>query len=473
MKTINKKGIRIYKGNPFKECELGREKMARRLTEIVKNVNADNGFVIGINSPWGTGKTTFIDMWKALLEKEEKNIICVKFKAWDNNFYNDPLVSILENLNEAIDKDIYKKIKPYIKSTTDTLVHDAIKAKSKELIDISRVKKEDELLKIYNNLKEKIKDIKVGLSELNQKLDKEGKLRVIFFIDELDRCRPNYAIEVLEIIKHFFSAKGFIFVLSLNKSQLLKSISTIYGKGIDSEGYLRRFIDIDYSLPMPSKEKYIESLIKKHKLTEEKDLTNMLFRALNDKKISLRDIEKLFFKLKIFIHFKTEINYSDLECFDDFDNDAYFNLGYCDSRYSDVEEENNKKIYKKRIISLLPFYYFLINFLDKELYNYILKNNITVLNVANEEIGERYKKSLKLFSFYENKELVEFSSAGNAIVDKINNILNYSDRKYCDTHIKIKSDNNLKELTLDLKSLFDKGEFIIKNDIEMINGIND
>ena len=265
MDTINKNYIEISPENPFKNCKLGREKIARSLTEIIKYINVDNGFVISIDSPWGTGKTTFIEMWKVLLEKE-KNIICVKFNAWDNDFYNDPLVSILENLSEAIEediekkvehiaKDVYENIKSNLKSKGKTLVCDAIKAKTYGLIDISKEKNDDELLKKYNNLKEKSKKIKNGLIELKKSFGESNELRIIFFIDELDRCRPDYAIKVLEIIKHFFSAEGYVFILSLDKDQLSKSISTIYGQGMDSEGYLKRFIDIDYSLPMPSKKK--------------------------------------------------------------------------------------------------------------------------------------------------------------------------------------------------------------------------
>ena len=53
--------------------------------------------------------------------------------------------------------------------------------------------------------------------------------RLLIFIDELDRCRPTFAIETLEVVKHFFNVPNVVFVFSLDMNQLQKSIKTIYG----------------------------------------------------------------------------------------------------------------------------------------------------------------------------------------------------------------------------------------------------
>ena len=81
----------------------------------------------------------------------------------------------------------------------------------------------------------------------------------IFIVDELDRCRPTYAIEMLERIKHLFTIENVIFVLSVDQSVLHESIKGFYGSSsISAENYLRRFIDVEYCLPDPSIEKFIE-----------------------------------------------------------------------------------------------------------------------------------------------------------------------------------------------------------------------
>jgi hypothetical protein len=113
----------------------------------------------------------------------------------------------------------------------------------------------------YTKKKEGIEDFKKQLGEYLG--NGEFKHPVVFIIDELDRCRPDYAVEFLEKIKHFFSVEGIVFVLALDKKQIGNSIKGFYGSDlIDSEEYLRRFIDIEYRLPQPEFKDYCDYLYK-------------------------------------------------------------------------------------------------------------------------------------------------------------------------------------------------------------------
>ncbi len=92
---------------------------------------------------------------------------------------------------------------------------------------------------------------------------------LIVMIDELDRCRPSYAIELLEVAKHLFSVDHIVFVLAVNRSELAHSIRALYGSDFDAEGYLRRFFDVDFRLPEPDRKSFIDAMmdtqqIKKH-----------------------------------------------------------------------------------------------------------------------------------------------------------------------------------------------------------------
>ncbi len=78
--------------------------------------------------------------------------------------------------------------------------------------------------------------------------DKETK-PVVIFIDELDRCRPSFAVQLLERIKHLFDVPNLIFVLLMNKNQLEKAIEGVYGSGTDAKGYLSKFINLFLHLP--------------------------------------------------------------------------------------------------------------------------------------------------------------------------------------------------------------------------------
>lgn len=94
-----------------------------------------------------------------------------------------------------------------------------------------------------------ISDMKTGLSDIVDQLSDAGiKLPITIIIDELDRCRPTYAIKVLEEVKHLFDVPGIAFVLGLHGKQLAHSISAAYGVGFDSQAYLRRFFNRRYIL---------------------------------------------------------------------------------------------------------------------------------------------------------------------------------------------------------------------------------
>jgi hypothetical protein len=118
----------------------------------------------------------------------------------------------------------------------------------------------------HNTKKQSIKEFKKLMEEavaLIPQTDATLKPPLFIFIDELDRCRPTYAIELLENIKHLFSVSGVVFILATDSDQLGHSIRSVYGQGIDAGAYLRRFIDQTYQLPEPSYEQFAELLFKK------------------------------------------------------------------------------------------------------------------------------------------------------------------------------------------------------------------
>ena len=94
------------------------------------------------------------------------------------------------------------------------------------------------------------------------------KPSLIICIDELDRCRPTFAIEMLERIKHLFDVPGIVFVLSIDKAQLESSTAAVYGERINAPEYLRRFIDVEYALPTVQGKGFTEVLFKRFNLDE-------------------------------------------------------------------------------------------------------------------------------------------------------------------------------------------------------------
>lgn len=267
---IKHQELTIPEENPFENCKLDRRRYAMVLTDIV-NTYAD-GFVLAINNEWGTGKTTFVKMWEQhLINKKFKTIY---FNAWENDFDSNPLVAIMSELktltnkdNDAIFKSVVQKGAVLVRNVTPAL----LKAVAKKYIDIESITDAientakgateilEEEIKEYAKKKETILDFRKELEEFVKKTETEKPL--IFIIDELDRCRPNYAVEVLEQMKHFFSVPGIVFVLSIDKNHLASAVRGFYGsEQINTDEYLRRFIDLEYSIPQPSNKTFCSYL---------------------------------------------------------------------------------------------------------------------------------------------------------------------------------------------------------------------
>ncbi len=258
---IRHNDIVINKTDPFSNCKLGRKEYAIVLTDIVKNFN--DGFVLAIDNEWGTGKTTFIKMWKQYLDNEDFKTLY--FNAWENDFEQDILVTLISELkelktskNEESFKKVINKAFPLAKSLALGLLKTQIEKHVgnefvQEFINQTSSSVADglqEQIEIYTSKKKSIVEFKESLEKFVSQTTENKP--VVFIIDELDRCRPNYAVELLEQLKHLFSVPGIVFVLSIDKIQLGNAVRGVYGSDlIDSNEYLRRFIDIEYSIPEP------------------------------------------------------------------------------------------------------------------------------------------------------------------------------------------------------------------------------
>ena len=82
---------------------------------------------------------------------------------------------------------------------------------------------------------------------------------VVIMVDELDRCSPEYAVEMLQLLEHIFYAENVVFVVSVNRAELAHSVKGFYGEGFDADGYLERFFDDVFGLPASNSAQYIRS----------------------------------------------------------------------------------------------------------------------------------------------------------------------------------------------------------------------
>lgn len=257
IKTINK--------NYFQRIKL--------LKKIIKKLSVDPNNIksICINAPWGTGKTVFVHELNYLINNSQdlsklnkdldlseikiaKDIGCYYFNSWENDSINLPTLSLLYNIlhdETWASAEFINKIDVLKKNAANLLV----RILSRGSLGINDFKIDN--TSIFDGIfsSNKIKE------EFNKTIDEYLKIKkmkkLIIILDELDRCRPDYAVNMLESIKHFFNNKKLIFIISTDLIQLSHTIKKFYGDNYDSDLYLQRFFDRIITLDNPHINDYI------------------------------------------------------------------------------------------------------------------------------------------------------------------------------------------------------------------------
>jgi len=263
----------IDRENPFLNDKLNRERNAVVLTQLFGDIAGPA--VISINASWGSGKTTFIKMFKQYLLN--RGFPAIYFNAWETDYQDNPLIAFIGEISSGIDelkkqefeidraRKSFKKLKKTGKDILKKSIHTAVKTAGYKALDIDKASDDvlsdftsgvlEDQIKNYSATKDLVKKFREQLIELASELqhnDNNHDLKykpLIFFIDELDRCRPDHAVQVLEKIKHLMDVDGVIIVLSIDMEQLGHSVKTIFGQNMKERSYLRKFIDFEYNLP--------------------------------------------------------------------------------------------------------------------------------------------------------------------------------------------------------------------------------
>lgn len=295
----------IPKDEPFKNDALkDREKAGKVLTEFIEAV--ETPFVISLNAEWGQGKTTFLKMWEQHLINNDYKVMY--FSAWESDYSDDVLTVILTELghyireNESVLKKVEGLFKDLVLSGGKLLIKAGPDYLKKILPDTGKeiVEKYSESFCEYffekitgdgNNknslieFKEKLKEFAKHLADCN-----DNKKPFVVIVDELDRCRPSYAIEFLEKIKHLFDVKNILFVVGIDKKEVEKFIPAVYGD-INCNEYLQRFFDIEFNLPANFNDNYLASLFERFDI----NLEELIRRdeAFNCRKV-LADLFKMY-----------------------------------------------------------------------------------------------------------------------------------------------------------------------------------
>lgn len=308
---------KILKPEFLDDKEIPRNEVLQTLVPFVQSLS--HTFVIALNSPWGTGKTTFVRQFEKELGDDYPSIY---YNAWQADYSDDPFIDFcseilsLEDSPQEAPSEEKEDLLKYAKKTAATIWNNKgkittsliTKIATKEIAEAfdgdeyseeisnavsSMVSQQfDE----YNERKECSEDFGEALDYFVETIT-EGKGPLIIFVDELDRCRPTYAVELLERVKHLFDARNIVFILSVDLQQLKHAVGTLYGPEGESEGYLKGF-DLVIDLPQIPLQLYVDILSEQYRMDKYK-IYDIMFPLTKSNDVTLRNTDRIFTLLNI------------------------------------------------------------------------------------------------------------------------------------------------------------------------------
>lgn len=255
----------------FKDDKFNLKGFSERLERflLVEHNFVEGSLVVSLNAPFGAGKSMFLQMWKDDLETRRGNDASlpqvILLNAWESDYCGDPLLSIVTALLDALesskDKDHQKsglKLREAAKDVawfTTGMANNLVshwtglnpidagefaegKRKSKKPIISDFISLYEERTKALGNLK----------SSLETSFNGEAP-KAFVFVDELDRCRPDFAITYLETIKHIFDIRGLVFILAVDYPHLASSAKALFGMDLNFHEYYRKFVQRTVTFP--------------------------------------------------------------------------------------------------------------------------------------------------------------------------------------------------------------------------------
>ena len=240
--------------------EFKRKSIAEKVISVLQ---ADIGISpMVIDGSWGTGKTEFCHKLINLMHVSDTHHL-IYVDAFKADHADEPLMTVLAEVIKVLPDDdskqsFMKKALPAVRYGLKTIAKAGVSHLLRQ--DVADVADDfdkqiqgaadkaidatvESVLKDHVKADKNLKALQVALADI------AAIKPIILFVDELDRCRPNFAVDMLEIIKHTFDVEGVKFVLITNTQQLKASINHCYGQSVDAQRYLDKFVKFTIALP--------------------------------------------------------------------------------------------------------------------------------------------------------------------------------------------------------------------------------
>lgn len=274
---------------------------------------------IALNGKWGSGKTFFIKQSMLLINarnpmsnmEEEKRTsilkslsfgkgenegkenydIAIYYDAWENDNDADPVLSLVYEITRQLSVEYAFEQNSDMFGLAATILEALTGRNISGVLD--KLKSENPLQKIQEE-----KDLQANVKAFFSESLKERGNRLVIFIDELDRCKPSYAVKLLEKIKHYFGDERVTFVFSINLEELQHTIKHYYGNTFDACRYLDRFFDMRISLPPADMDRFYQNV----GLSSRYLLEYVCRRVIEVYNLQIREITRFYGQVRVAVY---------------------------------------------------------------------------------------------------------------------------------------------------------------------------
>ena len=297
-----RKDEKISLNDVWRDDVLRRKLTAQNIKRILTSFSQN--MVIGIQGEYGSGKSFFVQRLSEEMRKEHYDTLYMNI--WEQDISDNPIIGFcsqfvigmknefpdsfssrntedaetrLYRISSGMESYIRQHVIPQIIRNTTKGVMDLNVAKqhlaygeaNSSSEDTEQERAVENLVSQYESDTKYIKDarnaIEESVSNIRKDMSRTNSMLYVF-VDEIDRCRPDYVIELLEAIKHVFDCKNVIFIMSFDRKQIDSCVRVKFGDTIDTREYLRRFFDYVVNLPDPEPDRFLTAISNNHYFTD-------------------------------------------------------------------------------------------------------------------------------------------------------------------------------------------------------------
>lgn len=274
---------------------------------------------IALDGRWGSGKTFFIKQTEMLINAQnkmsnmdndkrnsiinavykkkrmedipEKFDLAIYYDAWENDNDTDPIISLVYEITKQLGitydfsekKDMFQLAGSILELFTGRNIEAVIR----------NLKSDNPFIEL-----EKEKNLEKNIEDFFTEILVERGNRLIIFVDELDRCKPSYAVQLLERVKHYLCDDRISFVFAVNLEELQHTIKHFYGETFDACRYLDRFFNMRISLPPADKSRFYQSI----GLESGYVLEDVCKRITETYNMELREVSRFYYQIKLAVY---------------------------------------------------------------------------------------------------------------------------------------------------------------------------